>query len=113
SVEDYIGRRKEVIKCAIENIKKSQAQQAKYYNSKHKDENFKQGDLVLLSTENLPFKSTTNIRKFRERFIGPFKVIKKVTDVTYKLDLPTSWAIHNTFHVSKLRRYISNDDELF
>ena len=87
--------------------------QAKQYNKKHRDEQYKQGDLVLLSTENLPFKSTTNIRKFRERFNGPVRVIKRVTDVTYKLEIPASWAIHNTFHVSKLRRYISNDDELF
>jgi hypothetical protein len=113
SVEEYIGRCREVIKRATENIKRSQEIQAKQYNKKHRDEQYKQGDLVLLSTENLPFKSTTNIRKFRERFIGPFRVIKRVTDVTYKLEIPSSWAIHNTFHVSKLRRYISNDDELF
>jgi hypothetical protein len=113
SVERYIDRCKDVVRCASENIKKSQEQQAKYYNQKHRDDQFKQGDLVLLSTENLSFKSTTSVKKFRERFLGPFKVVKKVTDVTYRLELPVEWSIHDTFHVSKLRRYISNDDELF
>jgi hypothetical protein len=112
-VEKYIGRCRDIIKCSAENIKKSQEQQTKFYNQKHRDEKFKQGDLVLLSSENLPFKNTTNVRKFRERYLGPFKVIKKVTDVTYRLVLPTNWAIHDTFHVSKLKRYVENDDELF
>src|SRR3546814_14744902 len=69
--------------------------------------------VLFRSTENLSFKNVSGSRKFRERFIGPFKVLSKTSDVNYKLQLPSDWGIHNVFHVSKLRRYIESDDELF
>ena len=43
------------------------------------------------------------------RFIGPYKVIKKVGPVAYRLALPPDLEkIHNVFHVSMLRRYRSD-----
>ncbi|GJU48530.1 hypothetical protein Tco_1218085 [Tanacetum coccineum] len=36
-----------------------------------------------------------------EAFVGPFKVIKRVGDVSYKLELSR---VHNTFHVSNLKK---------
>ncbi|GKA29059.1 putative reverse transcriptase domain-containing protein [Tanacetum coccineum] len=39
------------------------------------------------------------------RFVGPFKVIKRVGDVAYKLELPEELSrVHNTFHVSNLKK---------
>ena len=35
--------------------------------------------------------------------IGPFKVLAKVGTSAYKLALPPSMAIHNTFHSSLLK----------
>ncbi|GJS48305.1 putative reverse transcriptase domain-containing protein [Tanacetum coccineum] len=38
-------------------------------------------------------------------FVGPFKVIKRVGDVAYKLELPKELSrVHNTFHVSNLKK---------
>ncbi|GJR00784.1 putative reverse transcriptase domain-containing protein [Tanacetum coccineum] len=38
-------------------------------------------------------------------FVGPFKVIKRVGDVAYKLELPEELSrVHNTFHVSNLKK---------
>ncbi len=41
------------------------------------------------------------------RFVGPFKVIKQINPVAFKLELPDVMKIHNVFHVNLLRKYIS------
>ena len=48
-------------------------------------------------------------RKLSPRFIGPYEILGKVGNVSYKLVLPLELSsVHNVFHVSMLRRYISD-----
>ena len=47
--------------------------------------------------------------KLSPKFIGPNEVIKKVGPIAYRLALPSELEkIHNVFHVSMLRRYMSD-----
>ena len=44
--------------------------------------------------------------KLSPRFTGPFKILKKVGTVAYRLALPPSISgVHEVFHFSMLRRY--------
>nr|GEX41095.1 retrotransposon protein, putative, Ty3-gypsy subclass [Tanacetum cinerariifolium] len=48
-------------------------------------------------------------RKLAPRFVGPFEIIKKVGPMAYRLDLPEQLnGVHDTFHVSNLKKYLSN-----
>ena len=58
----------------------------KYYNHKHKPMTFTVRDKVLLSTKNLTTWRPT--KKLDNKFVGPFKVIKAVGKLAYKLQLP-------------------------
>ena len=44
------------------------------------------------------------------RFIGPFKIVDRVGQVAYRLELPDELkGIHNTFHVSHLRKCLADE----
>ena len=63
---------------------------------------FKQGDKVWLDTRNIRMKYHKKIRLKRE---GPFKIVKVIGPVTYRLKLPPAWKIHPVFHATLLRQY--------
>ncbi|GJW42309.1 reverse transcriptase domain-containing protein [Tanacetum coccineum] len=48
--------------------------------------------------------------KLNPRYVGPFKVLEKVGDVAYKLELPEELSrVHNTFHVSNLKKCYADE----
>ncbi|GJY35861.1 putative reverse transcriptase domain-containing protein [Tanacetum coccineum] len=48
--------------------------------------------------------------KLNPRYVGPFKVIERVRTVAYKLELPQQLSrVHNTFHVSNLKKCLSDE----
>jgi hypothetical protein len=61
--------------------------------------------LVLLSTKHLPVSPGLH-HKFVPRFLGPFKIVRSVRDVSYELELPPQMKMHKVFHTSLLRPWI-------
>ncbi len=45
--------------------------------------------------------------KLRNKYMGPYKVIKVFSPVSYKLLIPAGIKIHPVIHVSQLKRYVS------
>ena len=105
----------ELLKTAQQTIQHAQQQQTKYANEYRREESFEIGEKVLLSGTHITLasQSTRPSRKLIGKFIGPYKILDKISSVSYKLELPNTMKIHPVFHVSLLRRYTSNNDEEF
>ncbi|GJY02880.1 putative reverse transcriptase domain-containing protein [Tanacetum coccineum] len=80
--------------------------QKSYANLKRKPMEFQVGDKVMLKVS--PWKGVVRFGKrgkLNPRYVGPFKVLEKVGEVAYKLELPEELSrVHNTFHVSNLKK---------
>ncbi len=62
---------------------------------------YQPGDKVWLST--LDIRLRLPCRKLSPRFIGPFTIRRQINEVSYQLDLPPTYRITPTFHVSLLK----------
>nr|GEW84721.1 putative reverse transcriptase domain-containing protein [Tanacetum cinerariifolium] len=48
--------------------------------------------------------------KLNPRYIGPFKIISKVETIAYRIEIPKQLSrVHNMFHVSNLKKYMSDE----
>ena len=64
---------------------------------------YKEGDQVWLEATHLKLRHQKT--KLTPKRYGPFRVVKEVSPVAYKIQLPTSWGIHDVFHASLLSPY--------
>ena len=95
------------LQVAKDNLIQAQAQQAKYANEGRREEEFQEGEKVMLSTTNftLGVQKSRPSRKLQHKFTGPFKIVKKISPVAYQLDLPSDTKLHPVFHVSLLKKF--------
>jgi len=85
----------------------AQLPQKEYYDLHRKpDPNLQSRDMVWLLPRNI--KTTRPSKKLDYNQIGPFNILAKIGTSAYKLALPPSMAIHNTFHISLLEPYQDN-----
>jgi len=85
----------------------AQLREKEYYDLHGKpDPNLRSGDMVWLLPGNI--KSTRPSKKLDYKKIRPFKIVAKIGTSAYKLALPPTMAIHNTFHISLLEPYQDN-----
>jgi hypothetical protein len=50
--------------------------------------------------------------KLMSRAAGPFKILAKINDNAYKLELPPEFGVSPTFNISDLRPYFGEEDEM-
>jgi hypothetical protein len=107
---DRIERLVQLRNTLVQSISKAQANYAKYYNRKVKthldlsdEPRLKINDKVWLSSRDIT--SSRPSAKLDHKLLGPFKITEKISDLVYRLDLPGTMNVNNTFHVSKLEPF--------
>ncbi|GJT07297.1 putative reverse transcriptase domain-containing protein [Tanacetum coccineum] len=92
-------------------IQAARDRQKSYANIRRKPLEFQVGDRVMLKVS--PWKGVVRFGKrgkLNSRYVGLFKVIKRVETVAYKLELPQKLSrVHDTFHVSNLKKCMSDE----
>ena len=108
---DIVLQTTEKIQVIRDHLVTASSRQKSYADKRRSNLEFQVGDYVLLKVS--PWKGVIRFRKrgkLGPRFIGPYKVIARVGKVAYRLELPDELSlIHNTFHVSQLRKCVVDE----
>jgi hypothetical protein len=107
---EVIQEMEEQMKTIRQRIKEVQDRQKSYVDAHRVDRSYEVGDRVFLQVK--PHKSSIKFgkgAKLSPRFVGPFEIVERKGPVAYRLALPDSLRrMHDVFHVSVLRHYISD-----
>ena len=91
-----------------------QNRQKSYADIRRRELEFQVGDHVFLRVSPMKGVRRFGIKgKLSPRYVGPFEILERIGVVAYRLALPPSLdKVHNVFHVSMLRKYISDPDQI-
>ena len=77
----------------------------------HSEQSFNVGDWVFLRIQpykQMSLKNTKKDNKLSPKYYSPYKVLQNIGNMAYKLELPASSRVHPVFHVSRLKKVISD-----
>jgi hypothetical protein len=114
--KDWIIESQEILKLLKENLQTTQNRQKMSADRHNIERNFEVGDLVFLRLQ--PYRQSSlkksGAEKLKPGFYG--RIMHRVGEVAYELELLEGSKIHNVFHVSCLKKvvgqFISTSEEL-
>lgn len=96
------------LKQLKENLQHAQNRMKFYADKLRTDRQFNVGDMVYIKIQ--PYRQNAfglrGLLKLRSKYYGPFKVVERVGELAYKLQLPDTATIHPVFHVSQLKAHV-------
>ena len=74
---------------------------------------FREGNKVFLRVK--PKRNSLELGKCKKlafRYCGPYEILTRIGEQSYKLALPPHLHVHNVFHVSLLKKYNANPQHI-
>ncbi|KAI3780664.1 hypothetical protein L2E82_10650 [Cichorium intybus] len=94
------------------NLLAALSRQKSYADKRHKPLEVTVGDMVMLKVS--PWKGVVRFGrkgKLAPRYVGPFKILKRIGPVAYELDLPIELnKVHPVFHIANLKKCLADEN---
>jgi hypothetical protein len=110
-VEGHIEHQQQVLQFLKDNLTMTQNHMKQQVDQHHSERSFEVGYwefLILQPYKQMPLKQAKKDNKLSPKYYGPYKVLKNIGTVAYKLDFPSSSQVQPVFHVSCLKKFIGD-----
>jgi hypothetical protein len=110
---EIIQEVEEQVRMIRENLRTAQSRQKSYVDTRRRQLEFEEGDHVYLKVSPIQGMRRFKVKgKLSPRFIGPFKILKRVGQMAYHIELPNHLSdVYDVFHVSQLKKCLQVPEE--
>jgi hypothetical protein len=110
---DNIREAEKQVQIIRENLRIAQSRQKSHADGKRRDMVFQEGDYVYLKVSSIRGLRRFKVKgKLSPQFTGPFKILERVGEVAYRLELPVRLAdLHDVFHISQFKKGFGPHDK--
>lgn len=108
SLDIFADKLRDIWIETIKNLKETAQRMKRNTDHLRSKVEYKVGEWVWLDTEHL--KRNRPSKKLDYKRVGPFKIIERINDNAFRLNLPEGSRLHDVINVSKLYPYISSTE---
>lgn len=108
--EDLANELKAILHSTQDQLVITQRDTEKQVNKHRTETNYNVGDLVLVHKDALVYQSSSTYNKLQPAYLGPYKLVKKLNDNAFEVDIPTHIKKHRTINVRWFKLYHPRDE---